>query len=84
MQTTLIVATVIEVLLLVAALAVYLIVIDRVLRRIASSVEVVGSSIPALDPEVESVPSRLQDVNYSLEKVATALDDIASRRATVR
>ncbi len=80
MKTTLTTVTVIEVGLLVVVLATCLIAIDIVLRRIASALEGVRPLIPEGHAGGQ-VGSRLRDLNHRLERIATALDDMAGRRA---
>ncbi len=65
--------------LLVAALAVYLITIFFILRRILSTLGVVFFAVRGIADRAESVTPMLNDVNTNLTPVADALEKLADK-----
>jgi Flp pilus assembly pilin Flp len=78
MKTALIVVTLIEVALLVAVLAVYLIAIAGTLRKISSTLGLVTFGVRAIEKQTEPIGPVLGDINAALEQVAGALEQVAA------
>jgi len=72
-NTVLVIVTVIEVLLLVAVLAGYLIAIASMLSRTLQSLKLITIGVKAIDSQVEPIASDVRGINGSLEQVAGAL-----------
>ena len=76
MNTVLIVLTLVEVLLLVAVLAGYLIAIAATLRRVSSTLGLVTFGVRAIESQTAPIGAALRDVNGALGQVAGALQEI--------
>lgn len=76
MKTLLIVLTLVEVAVLVAVLAVYLIVIARQLRRISKTLGLVTFGVRAIEKQTQPIGPVLADINGALEGVAGALESV--------
>jgi uncharacterized protein YoxC len=81
MKTALIVVTLVEVGLLVAVLAVYLIVIARTLRTVSRTLGLITFGVRAIERQTEPLGSVLRDVNDGLERVAGLLDEVTQAQA---
>lgn len=73
MNTLLIVLTVIEVALVVAVLAGYLVAIAATLRKISSTLGLVTFGVRAIETQTRGAGPALRDINGALEQVAAAL-----------
>ncbi len=73
MKTALIVVTLVEVALLVAVLAFYLIAIAATLRQISRTLGLITFGVRAIEKQTEPLGPVLADVNGALEQVAGAL-----------
>ncbi len=82
MQTVLIVATLVEVVIVIAVLAVYLVLIARTLRNVSKTLGLVTFGVRAIDRQTQSVGPALRDVNGSLEQVAQALERAGGKAPT--
>jgi uncharacterized protein YoxC len=80
MDTVLIVVTLVEVALVVAVLAVYLIAIAATLRRISHTLGLVTFGVRAIERQTEPIGPHVRDINAALEQVAGALDEVSKRR----
>ncbi len=74
MRRGLIAATLGEVVLLVGALAGYLIAITRSLRRVSQTLARVTMGVRAIERQTEPIGPALQQVNADLDAVASALE----------
>ncbi|MDP9429448.1 MAG: hypothetical protein M3Q47_11490 [Actinomycetota bacterium] len=74
MRRGLIAATLGEVVLLVGALAGYLIAITRTLRRVSQTLARVTMGVRAIERQTEPIGPALQQVNADLDAVASALE----------
>lgn len=74
MKTVLIVLTLVEVALLVAVLAVYLIAIAAKLRSISKTLGLVTFGVRAIEKQTQPIGPVLADINGALEGVAEALE----------
>lgn len=74
MKTVLIVGTVVEVALVVAALAAYLIAIASTLRKVSSTLGLVTFGVRAIERQTEPIGPTLRGINSALERVAAAVD----------
>ncbi len=81
MNTVLIVVTLVEVLLLVAVLAGYLIAIAATLRKVSSTLGLVTFGVRAIETQTASIGPALRDVNGALGQVADALQQAAGDAA---
>jgi uncharacterized protein YoxC len=72
-KTVLIIATLVEVLLLVVVLAGYLIAIAATLRKVSSTLGRVTFGVRAIEKQTAPIGPALQDINAALERVAAAL-----------
>jgi ABC-type branched-subunit amino acid transport system permease subunit len=79
MRTLLIVLTVVEIVVFVGALATYLIVIARSLRRISQSLGKVTFGVRAIETQCASVGPSVTRVNEQLTVIAGALDGVAGK-----
>lgn len=77
MKTALIVVTLVELVVLVAVLATYLIVIAATLRRISHTLGLITFGVRAIEKQTEPIGPVLTDINGALEGVAAALDEVA-------
>lgn len=76
MKTVLIVLTLVEVALLVAVLAVYLIAIAAKLRSISKTLGLVTFGVRAIEKQTQPIGPVLADINGALEGVANALEQV--------
>ena len=79
MRTLLIVLTVVEIVVFVGALATYLIVVARSLRRISQSLGKVTFGVRAIETQCASVGPSVTRVNEQLTVIAGALDGVAAK-----
>jgi len=77
MKTVLIVVTLVEVVLLVAVLATYLIVIAAKLRKVSSTLGLVTFGVRAIEKQTAPIGPVLGEINGALEQVAAALEEVA-------
>ena len=77
MKTVLIIVTLVEIVLLVAVLATYLIIIAAKLRRVSSTLGLVTFGVRAIEKQTQPIGPVLSDVNGALERVAGALEEVA-------
>ena len=77
MRNLLIVLTVVEIVVFVGALAVYLVVIARSLRRISQSLGKVTFGVRAIETQCASVGPSVTRVNEQLTVIAGALEGVA-------
>jgi uncharacterized protein YoxC len=80
MNTLLIVATLLEVALLVAVLATYLIAIAATLRKVSHTLGLITFGVRAIERQTQPIGPTLKGINQALEQVAGALDDAARAR----
>jgi uncharacterized protein YoxC len=76
MRAVLIALTVLEVAVLIGALAVYLILISRSLRSIAMSLGKVTFGVRAIETQTASIGGSLRAVNARLSDIADGLGDL--------
>ncbi len=81
MKTALIVVTLVEIVVLVAVLATYLILIAAALRRISHTLGLVTFGVRAIEKQTEPIGPVLRDINGALEGVAAALGEVAKPKA---
>jgi uncharacterized protein YoxC len=81
MRKTLIAATVGEVVVLVGALAGYLLVIARTLRRVSRTLAQVTFGVRAIERHTEPVGASVRGINQSLERLEAALAPAAETRS---
>lgn len=79
MKTVLIIVTLVEVVLLVAVLATYLIIIAAKLRHVSSTLGLVTFGVRAIEKQTQPIGPVLTDINGALEQVAGALEEVAQR-----
>jgi hypothetical protein len=77
MKTVLIIVTLVEVVLLVAVLATYLIIIAAKLRKVSSTLGLVTFGVRAIEKQTEPIGPVLTEINGALEQVAGALEEVA-------
>src|SRR5262245_43749939 len=82
MKTVLIVLTLVEVALLVAVLAGYLIAIAARLRKVSHTRGLVTFGVRAIEKQTEPIGPVVRDVNGSLEQVAAALEEVVGTQAS--
>jgi uncharacterized protein YoxC len=80
MDTVLIVVTLVEVAVVVAVLAVYLLAIAATLRRISHTLGLVTFGVRAIERQTEPIGPHVRDINTALEQVAGALDEVSKPR----
>jgi uncharacterized protein YoxC len=78
MKTLLIVLTLVEVAILVAVLAIYLIVIAATLRRVSHTLGLVTFGVRAIEKQTEPIGPVAADINAGLEQVADALESVVN------
>ena len=76
MKSVLIIVTLVEVVLLVAVLATYLIIIAAKLRNVSSTLGLVTFGVRAIEKQTAPIGPVLADVNGALEQVAGALEQV--------
>ena len=81
MKTLLIVLTLVEVALVVAVLAGYLIAIAATLRRVSHTLGLVTFGVRAIERQTAPIGPTLKEINAALEGVAGALDEAAKPKA---
>jgi uncharacterized protein YoxC len=79
MRTLLIVLTVAEIAVFLAALVVYLIRISRSLRRTSQNLAKVSFGVRAIETQTGVIGPGVTRVNEQLAAIAEALDDLAAR-----
>lgn len=79
MKTVLIIVTLVEVALLVAVLAGYLITIAATLRRVSTTLGLITFGVRAIEKQTAPIGPVLRDVNEALEQVAGALGEVSGR-----
>ena len=84
MKTLLIVLTLVEVGLVVAVLAGYLIAIAATLRRVSHTLGLVTFGVRAIERQTQPIGPTLKEINGALEGVAAALDEVAQPKAPAR
>jgi uncharacterized protein YoxC len=77
--TLLVVLTVVEILLLVGALAVYVVLVTRRLRSISQNLGRIAFGVRAVETQVERIEPAVLDANVRLRNLATTLPHIAER-----
>lgn len=82
METVLIVVTLIEVVLVIAVLATYLILIARTLRNISKTLGLVTFGVRAIEKQTEGIGPALQAINSDLEQVAGSLEQSERSRSS--
>jgi uncharacterized protein YoxC len=80
MDTVLIVVTLVEVAVVVAVLAVYLLAIAATLRRISHTLGLVTFGVRAIERQTEPIGPHVRDINTALEQVVGALDEVSKPR----
>ena len=80
MKTLLIVLTLVEVAVLVAVLAIYLIVIARRLSNISKTLGLVTFGVRAIEKQTQPIGPVLTDINGALEGVAGALESVVGEK----
>jgi uncharacterized protein YoxC len=80
MKTALIVVTLVELTLLVVVLAVYLVAIAGVLRRVSATLGLITFGVRAIEKQTEPIGPVLTEINGALEQVAGALEQVARPR----
>lgn len=83
MRVLLIILTVTEVLVLVGALAAYLIAISRSLRRTSQSLAKVTFGVRAIETQCSSIGPSVTKVNEQLTVIAGALDGLVTKAERV-
>lgn len=78
MKTVLIIVTLVEVVLLVAVLAFYLIKIAATLRKVSHTLGLVTFGVRAIEHQTAPLGPVLTDINGALEQVAGALDAVGT------
>ncbi|HLI54769.1 MAG TPA: hypothetical protein VKU88_10620 [Acidimicrobiales bacterium] len=76
MNTALIVVTIVEAALVVVVLAVYLIAIASVLRRVSATLGLITFGVRAIERQTEPIGPVVTDINTTLEEVAEALEAV--------
>ena len=76
MRTLLIILTLVEVALLVAVLATYLIVIAAKLRHISHTAGLIVFGVRAIEKQTEPIGPVVGEINGALEQVAAALEEV--------
>lgn len=77
MKTLLIVLTLVEVAVLVAVLATYLIVIAKTLRHISHTAGLIVFGVRAIEKQTEPIGPVVGQINGALEQVAAGLESVA-------
>lgn len=73
MKTALIVVTLVELVLLVAVLAIYLVTIAATLRKVSKTLGLVTFGVRAIEKQTQPIGPVLGEINGALEQVAAAL-----------
>ncbi len=73
--------TLVEVALLVAVLAGYLIAIATTLRKVSSTLGLITFGVRAIEQQTAPIGPNLRDINGALEQVAGALDEAGKQGA---
>ncbi len=81
MKTALIVATLVELVLLVAVLAVYLVMIATTLRKVSRTLGLVTFGVRAIEKQTEPIGPVLGEINGALEQVAGALEGVVGTQS---
>jgi hypothetical protein len=80
METLLIVLTLVEIAILVAVLALYLIVIAAKLRHVSHTLGLVTFGVRAIEKQTEPIGPVVGDINGALEQVAGALEEVTGKQ----
>jgi len=80
MKTALIVATLVELTLLVLVLAFYLIAIARALRKVSATLGLVTFGVRAIEKQTQPIGPVLGEINGALEQVAGALQGLVGAK----
>jgi hypothetical protein len=78
-ETIFILLTAVEVVALVAVLAVYLILLASGLRSISTVLASVNWGVRAVERQLSAVPPAVREVNWALEEIAATLPRLAER-----
>jgi hypothetical protein len=78
-ETIFILLTVVEAVALVVVLAVYLVLLSRGLRSIASVLASVNWGVRAVERQLSAVPPAVRDANWALEEIAATLPRLAEK-----
>lgn len=81
MKTALIVATLVELVLLVVVLAVYLVVIAATLRKVSKTLGLVTFGVRAIEKQTQPIGPVLGEINGALEQVADALAGVVGAKS---
>ncbi len=82
MKTALIIATLVELVLLVVVLAVYLVVIAAKLRKVSATLGLVTFGVRAIEKQTQPIGPVLTEINGALEQVADALAGVAGVKSS--
>ena len=82
MKTVLIIATLVELVLLVVVLAVYLVLIASTLRKVSKTLGLVTFGVRAIEKQPAPIGPVLGEINGALEQVAGALEGIVGAQPT--
>lgn len=78
MNTVLIVVTLAEVALVVVVLAVYLIAIAAMLRKVSSTLGLITFGVRAIERQTQPIGPVVRDINAALEQVVGALEEVSA------
>lgn len=81
MKTVLIIVTLVEVALVVAVLAGYLIAIAATLKRVSTTLGLITFGVRAIEKQTAPIGPVLREINGALEQVAGALGEVSGRTA---
>ena len=79
MKTALIIATLVELVLLVVVLTVYLVVIAGTLRKVSKTLGLVTFGVRAIEKQTQPIGPVLGEINGALEQVAGALAGVVGK-----
>ncbi len=80
MKTALIIATLVELVLLVVVLAAYLVTIAATLRKVSKTLGLVTFGVRAIEKQTEPIGPVLGEINCALEQVAGALAGVVGAK----
>ena len=81
MTVALIIVSLVEVALLVAVLAGYLIAIAATLRKVSSTLGLVTFGVRAIETQTQPIGPVVRDINGALEQAATALEEVSKPKS---
>lgn len=84
MNAILLIVTLIEVLLLVAVVASYLIMIAATLRKVSQTLGLITFGVRAIEKQVEPIGPQLREINGALEQAASRLSEVSRSRTAQR